>query len=100
MARKRAWHKADIKAEVEKTVGKSLAQIDRENGLPIGTCSDSLRQPNPRGEAVIARLLRREPAELFPDRYHSDGSRKRPQPLEAYRAKATKPGHRQKEARA
>lgn len=99
MARKRAWHKADIKAELEKSVGKSLAQIDNEHGLPLGTCSAALRRPHPRGEAVIADLLGVAAAQLWPPRYHDDGTRKRPQPMENYR-RALAPRHRQKEARA
>lgn len=99
MARKRAWHKADIKAELEKSVGKSLAQLDAEHGLPVGTCSAALRRPHPGGEAVIAKLLGKKPVQLWPDRYNRDGTRKRPQPMENYRPGWTTE-HRQKEQRA
>ncbi|HYH17539.1 MAG TPA: helix-turn-helix domain-containing protein [Azospirillum sp.] len=99
MARKRTWHKADIKAELEKRIGKSLAQLDAEHGLPVGTCSAALRRPHPQGEAVIAALLGVAPVMLWPSRYHRDGTRKRPQPMENYRSGAAG-GHRQKEARA
>lgn len=98
MARKRPPHKADIKARLEKC-GVTLAQLDVRHGLPAGTCSAALRRPHPKGEAIIAALLDEDPADLWPSRYHADGRRKAPQPMENYRpAPAGRP--RQKEHRA
>lgn len=84
MARSRPPHKADIKARLEKAA-LTLAHLDAAHGLPAGTCSAALRRPHPKGEAVIADALGEAPSTLWPHRYHPDGRRLAPQPMENYR---------------
>ncbi len=94
MAQSKGWHKSDIKAALEKR-GLSLSNLDQTNGFPPGTCSAALYRPHRRAELVIAEALGRSPRELWPSRYHDDGSRLCPQPTENYRA-LIGVGHRQK----
>lgn len=90
----KGWHKSDIKAALEKR-GLTLSDLDKAHGLPEGTCSAALRKPHAMGERVIAAALGRSPRRLWPERYQSDGTRKRPQPAANYRP-AGHPDHRQK----
>lgn len=94
MARTKGWHKSDIKAALEKR-GICLSDLDRVNGLPSGTCSAALHRPHFRAELVIAAALNLHPKDLWPSRYRDDGSRRRPQPVENYRASPVT-GHCQK----
>ena len=93
MARAKGWHKSDIKAALEKR-GLTLSGLDRANGLPEGTCSAALRKPHPKGEAVISSAMEVSPPELWPSRYETDGTRKRPQPAANYKSPRRR-GHRQ-----
>lgn len=84
MAKAKGWHKADIKAALEK-LGLTLADIDRANNLPPCTCAATLLRPHQLGELAIAETLGRSPREIWPQRYDDTGTRKRPQPAENYR---------------
>lgn len=64
--------------------GLTLVGIDKDYGLPKGTCGNTLQQANLAGERAIAAALRTRPHLLWFTRYHSDGSRKSPQPPENY----------------
>lgn len=64
--------------------GLILYAIDRKNGLPRGTCSTTLREPNLAGEQAIAKAVKVRAVELWPSRYHKNGRRKSPQPAENY----------------
>jgi Ner family transcriptional regulator len=78
---------AKIRADLF-TAGYVLRDIDRAFNLPLGTASNTLREPNPRGEAAIAAALACEPQKLWPERYEPSGQRKSPQPLKNYRKPA------------
>jgi len=80
------WHKSDIKAALEKR-GLTLSDLDRENSLPDGACSRTLREPYQLGELIIAEALDLSPRQIWPSRYRTDGVRLRPQPARNYRAK-------------
>ncbi len=74
---------AKIKARLE-LKGWSLSRIDREYQLPTNTAATTLREPNLRGERAIAAVLKTHPHLLWRERYHGDGRRKDPQPMENY----------------
>lgn len=78
------WHKSDVKAALEKR-GLTLSDLDREHGLPQGTCSAALRKPHAVGERIIAEALDMSPRQVWPNRYRKDGIRLRPQPAANYR---------------
>lgn len=64
--------------------GLTLTGIDRDYGLPKGTCGNTLQQANLAGERAIAAALKTRPHLLWHSRYHADGRRKSPQPPENY----------------
>ncbi|WP_082267091.1 helix-turn-helix domain-containing protein [Komagataeibacter europaeus] len=65
----------DIKAELRKRYG-SLAHISRQLGLNPNAISAPICRPgnSVRTERHIAELLGMKPHEIFPDRFHTDGS--------------------------
>lgn len=63
----------------------TLAQIDEDYRLPRGTAGNAVHEPHVAGERAIAAALGRRPEHLWFSRYHSDGTRKSPQPAENYR---------------
>ncbi len=65
------WHKADIKAALEKK-GTSLALLSRNAGLSSTTLANALARPWPKGEYMIANALAIHPAEIWPSRYFDD----------------------------
>lgn len=67
------WHRADIKAALEKR-GLNLSSLSRAHGYSSQACSRALRVQWPQVERIIADALELEPLELWPDRYHADGS--------------------------
>jgi len=91
------WHRADIKAALEKR-GYSLARLSRLNGMSRGAAKCALHTQWPKMEQLIAsaigRLEKREiahlalgdellhrsvtPQDIWPSRYHEDGSPKGP----------------------
>lgn len=89
---------AKIKADLF-TAGYVLLDVDRAHGLPTGSASKALREPNPRGEAAIAAALAVAPHTLWPERYDASGQRLSPQPLANYRRPLPR-WQRRKEARA
>lgn len=70
------WHKADIKAALEKR-GYSLAKLSRLNGYCRGAAQMTLRIEWPRMERLIASTIGVAVQEIWPSRYHPDGSLKR-----------------------
>lgn len=88
---------AEIKCKLAQR-GITFAALDREHGLPAGTCRNAARRPHPQGEMAIAQALRRRPRSIWPDRYHANGARIVPQPKHNYRPRPCF-GHRQKGAR-
>jgi Ner family transcriptional regulator len=65
---KQDWHRADIIAAIRKC-GTSIAALSREAGLASSTLGNTLIRPWPKGEWIIARVLNRHPAEIWPSRY-------------------------------
>jgi len=70
------WHSEDIKAAIRKT-GITLTQLALMNGLSESACRMALCKPCKAAEYVIAAYLRVPLHELWPLRYHRDGSRRR-----------------------
>ncbi len=66
------WHRADIKAALEKQ-GYSLADISKLEGLQPLTANNVLRKPYPRIESRIASILGFEPQDIWPSRYDANG---------------------------
>lgn len=81
------WHPEDIKAAVRKR-GCTLADIARGAGMKDKALRLALVLPRAEAERVIARFLDLHPMTIWPSRYQSDGTRKRPQPVDNYRAEA------------
>lgn len=79
------WHPEDIKAAVRKT-GVSLAEIARRANMPGNALRLALTLPRAEAERVIAAALDVHPMVIWPSRYQLDGHRKRPQPVDNYRA--------------
>ena len=70
------WHKADIKAAVEKA-GYSLRQLSMLHGKAACYMKEALARPLPKAEAIIAKLIGRAPSDIWPSRYEPDGTPKR-----------------------
>lgn len=69
------WHKADIKAALEKR-GLSLSRLSRQHNFSRAACALALAIPWARMERVIADALGVEPQVIWPSRYQ-DGAPKR-----------------------
>lgn len=67
------WHPADIVAAIRKR-GMSLRKLSVARGLGPGTLQAAIYAPYIRGQAIIAEFLGVEPQEIWPSRYHPDGS--------------------------
>lgn len=65
------WHPADIQAALKKR-GLSLAGLSTANGYHPTAAGKALKKSWPALEAIIARALERQPAELWPSRYRRD----------------------------
>ncbi len=74
------WHWADIKAAIEKRHGTLRAFASACGGK--GVAANSVRavkypdQSGPLAEQRVAEALGKQPHEVWPSRYHADGSRK------------------------
>lgn len=73
---KQDWHSADIIAAVRKT-GTNLRQLAVDNGLHKNACQQAVHKPYEKAEQVIAKQINQAPQEIWPSRYHANGSRKR-----------------------
>ena len=62
----------------------TLGELSHVLGMPKGAVSAALRKPYAEAEAKIAEFLGIPAATLWPERYNSNGQRKRPQPPENY----------------
>lgn len=67
------WHPAMIKAEVEMR-GMTLTRLALANGLDASACRVALRRPYLRAEQVISSFIGVPAHELWPERYHGDGT--------------------------
>jgi len=71
------WHREDIKAAIRKR-GITVTELSELNGLEAAACRAALIRGHIRGEQVIASFLGVAARELWPDRYHEDGTPKHP----------------------
>lgn len=69
------WHPADIVAAVKK-LNSSVHRLSRQNGYSNGSLSLALRRPWPKGERIIAEFIGVTPQDIWPSRYHDDGTAK------------------------
>lgn len=69
------WHWEDVMAALRKS-GWSLRQLTIEMGYPEGSSAlgSVKRHPWPRGELILATALKKKPHEIWPSRYHADGT--------------------------
>jgi len=70
------WHKADIKAALEKA-GWSLRSLARHHALSPRAVSQALHSPYPASERRIADAIGVHPMVLWPSRYALDGTSNR-----------------------
>lgn len=89
------WQPAEIKAAVE-MAGWSLRQLGFHHGYTgDSSLSEAFRRPWPKAEGIIAKAIGRQPQELWPSRYDSEGKPSRPRgraprrPAHVNEAKAT-----------
>ena len=82
------WHKADIKAALEK-VGWSLSRLSRVNKLHRQAAALALRTSWPRMERLIADAIGVTPQEIWPSRYDKSGNSKRAKPGNPYLTRAS-----------
>ena len=67
------WHKADVKAALEKH-GWNLRRIAREHGYRPESPNTVFWTPWPRVEKIIGEILGIHPAEVWPSRYDRHGN--------------------------
>ena len=67
------WHKADIKAALEKA-GWSLRALSRQHGLTHGAVASALYRRYPTAEKKIAIAIGVPASQIWPTRYNADGS--------------------------
>lgn len=85
------WHRADIKAALEKR-GWSIRQLGKSHDYAGHSLAAALSKPWPRAEALIAQAIGVPPQRIWPSRYHRDGTPKSgrgERGLGRYRAKGT-----------
>lgn len=70
------WHKADIKAALEKA-GYTLRALSLARGKSAGYYRETLHRPNPKAEAELARILGTAPQLIWPSRYDDNGEPRR-----------------------
>lgn len=73
----KGWHREDIKAAIRKR-GTTLERLSEDNGLDKRACSLALLRPSFGAETVIAGFLGVSPKDLWPHRYHADGTYRHP----------------------
>lgn len=68
-------HVEDIKSEIRKRFG-TLASVSEQLGMARNGITNIISQPgySISGERKVAKLLGRKPYEIWPDRYHADGT--------------------------
>lgn len=81
-----------------------MQELDQRFGLPKGAIACAIFRPYARAEAAIAKFLGVPAHHLWPSRYNSDGTRRRPQPSSNYkpatRIRATRIRHAKQMGRA
>lgn len=84
-AARRDWHQIDIIAALWKR-RLSLRRLSRKHGYSDGSLGVALRRPWPKAERHIADALDTTPQEIWPSRYHADGTPKQGRPYPAEQA--------------
>lgn len=74
-AKQQDWHRADIKAALEKA-GWTLRKLAIARGYCPGALRNPLNVPWPKGERIIAEAIGTTPQTIWPSRYHEDGTSK------------------------
>ena len=69
------WHKADVKCALEKR-GYSFVKVSRLNGYCKTAAQNVVRAPWPKMERIVATAIGVAPQEIWPSRYHEDGTPK------------------------
>lgn len=90
------WTRGKVRYELEKIGRTTLRQIDLEFGVPVGTISNTLYRPDPKGERILSQILGISACQIWPSRYDKDGLRLTPQPTNKPRTEANA-RHRQKQ---
>ena len=67
------WHRADIICGLWK-LGTSVQQLSRDNNYAPTALNMTLSRPWPKGERIIAEALGVKPQQIWPSRYHPDGT--------------------------
>lgn len=74
----RDWHRADIKAALEKSAGRwSSKRLSEAHGYHHTAVSEALKRPWPAMERIIANVLGLEPWDIWPSRYDAKRQPKR-----------------------
>ena len=71
----RDWHRADIKAALEKQ-GWTLRQLSLHHLYAGKSLATALAKPWPRGEGIIAEAIGVPAQRIWPTRYNKDGTPK------------------------
>lgn len=74
-AEQQDWHRADIKAALEKA-GWTLRKLAIARGYCPGALRNPLNIPWPKGERIIAEALGTTAQTIWPSRYREDGASK------------------------
>ena len=67
------WHPADVQAALKKR-GITMTGLAERHGYHFTAVSRATRQRWPEVQAIIAQALELEPQEIWPSRYHPDGT--------------------------
>jgi Ner family transcriptional regulator len=89
------WERPNIIAAVHLT-GISIQQLSVSLGYGKGTVGHALYYPCPKYERIIAERLDKKPQEIWPSRYHADGTPKSgrgERGLGRFKPKSTKRNH-------
>lgn len=69
------WHPADVVAAFKKR-GTSITRVARELGMNDSYLRQALNKPYPKAERLLANFLKLTPQQIWPSRYHADGTPK------------------------
>lgn len=94
--KKADWHPEDVKAAVRKT-GATLTGLSVAHGFHPSAAGQMLRTPWARMQAIVAKCIGVPPQEIWPSRYHPDGSPHRRGQYDRHpnRIRQPVPAHRQ-----
>lgn len=88
------WTRHDVLYAVRRT-GTTLQRLSIDMGYARGTLGSALHMPHPKFERIIAEHLKKSVQEVWPTRYHADGTPKSgrgERGLGRYVRKAERPG--------